>query len=713
MKYRNIILSLLLFFSYQVSAKEIVWFDGQKPVSYNVLSTKNEVVESALRLFEDDMKLVTGKAAVQSNKATIEIYQLDQLKDKFFSRLEHRHLPVSDIIAHHGSYAIACYKGRIMVLGSDSRGTAYGILHLSQLAGVSPWTYWGDIPTARKKHLSLDDSLREIFIPSVEWRGLLLNDPASTLSHWSRNALGESVEPNEIGPQAWQHLFELMMRLRLNCIELATPKEAEAFYSHRKNISTANDCGIVVWADNKVLKKAKHGSRQENTPEMAHYTPGKNRLDVHLSHSGGPSEWVWSPTASPGMLVNEMREAWNGNIRQLWMAEIHEPKLTAPLLSMFSDMAWNHELLLNTQPKAYLKAFMQYHFNKKTAQQIVSVMSKFHRLCAIRRPEYMRWPAKESMDYKSSGEQPSTVFNPGEFGNELGRYLQQWRSLALKTQQLGKQVPKDQRDAYFAWIEYPVCAAMQVAVKELEAQESRQISRKETFHHDEEALEAAANATMAYRKLYQLTDHFNKQLAKGRWNGLVQIDEKRSLSFSMPALPDELSEKEITQYHNENIDYYPLRNDLFVARNACQYDNTEGTATPLEMTGHSGTTMLLSPNSSLKYEFTTTKSGEALLYMAFVPLQHRTSDTLRYAVSIDGQEPIVVSQALDSNSAAWLQAVIRGQIVSRQRLTLEKGKHTLSITALEQSIIADQWLLDFDLNRSFYTIPVTTADTNP
>ena len=33
----------------------------------------------------------------------------------------------------------------IVVVGSDKRGTIYGIYHISELIGVSPWIYWGDV----------------------------------------------------------------------------------------------------------------------------------------------------------------------------------------------------------------------------------------------------------------------------------------------------------------------------------------------------------------------------------------------------------------------------------------------------------------------------------------------------------------------------------------------------------------------------------------
>lgn len=704
----RLVIFLLLVGLQSIQSKELVWFDGNKPITYTLMSGKNDIVETALQLFEADMKAVTGKSAEQASKGIIEIYQLNQLKDKVFARLERHHLPVSDIITHHDSYAIACHKGRIMVLGSDARGTAYAIMHLSSMAGISPWIWWGDIVPAKKHRLSIDDSIREIVVPSVEWRGLLLNDPQATLSAWSKNTLDNGIEQGEIGPNAWRKLFQLMMRLHLNCLELGTAKEAEAFYSHRKNISTAGECGIEVWANSNIISQAKHGARQEKLPQPAQFTSNENRCEVHLSHKGKQNDWIWLPTASPGLIFNELNMAWNKGVKQLWMAEIHEPKLVAYQLSMFSDMAWDYELLTSSTPESYMKVFFQYHFGKEKAAQIVSLMAEFYRLSTIRKPEYMRSPLPESNKKETIASGLATTFNPGEFGNELGRHVQQWRSLATKAQQLGKQLEKTRQHAYFAWVEYPLTAGMLMAVKELEAQEACQISRKGSFHHDEEALEAAANSIVAYRKIYELTDHFNRQLSKGRWNGLVQIDEKRYPFFSMPTLPDKLSDKEIARYQNDEIYYYPLHNDLFVARNANQYTEIEGSAQAVELTGHSGKAMMIAPGSSLTYEFHTAKQGQAILYTAFVPLPHYGNSMLTYTISIDDGKPVPVKIDLSHDTETALQAAIRGQIVVNQRLQLDKGTHTLTITATEQSLMVDQWFIDFDLNRKFYTFPVQT-----
>ena len=71
---RNILLSVALALT-AVSARatDVVWFDGQHPVSYEVAGKVDPVVKMALQMFEDDMLQVTGMRPVASRQATIRI----------------------------------------------------------------------------------------------------------------------------------------------------------------------------------------------------------------------------------------------------------------------------------------------------------------------------------------------------------------------------------------------------------------------------------------------------------------------------------------------------------------------------------------------------------------------------------------------------------------------------------------------------------------
>jgi quinol monooxygenase YgiN len=105
------------------------------------------------------------------------------------------------------------------------------------------------------------------------------------------------------------------------------------------------------------------------------------------------------------------------------------------------------------------------------------------------------------------------------------------------------------------------------------------------------------------------------------------------------------------------------------------------------------------------YEFEVQQEGEAVLYTAMIPTQPNDKGDLRYQVSLDNQEPVTISLKEKYRSEFWKQSVLRGQALKQTPMTVQKGKHTLKIKALDDHIILDQWMLDFKKDRRFYVIP--------
>ena len=127
------------------AATSINWADASGKVSYSINATTAPVVKIALRMFSNDMKAVTGNEAKEKASANIQIYQLNQLTNKEFSAVEKLGAPLHKFITAKDAFYIGTRKGKIIVIGSDARGTAYAIMELSRMAGVSPMAGWNDL----------------------------------------------------------------------------------------------------------------------------------------------------------------------------------------------------------------------------------------------------------------------------------------------------------------------------------------------------------------------------------------------------------------------------------------------------------------------------------------------------------------------------------------------------------------------------------------
>nr|MCR5680749.1 glycosyl hydrolase 115 family protein [Prevotella sp.] len=213
----SITLLTLLMATVRTVAADVVWYDGQHPVTYQVQGKASPVVKQALQMFCEDMEMVTGQTPIATNDAAIRIVQGKGSDDGF-------HLYVRN--------------GQVVVEGHNARGTAYGILELSRMAGVSPWVWWGDVrPQRLSSPLSLSDTVCLDHKPSVEYRGIFINDEDWSLRQWSADGMG---------PQTYKRLYQLMLRLRANTIWPAMHDVSPGFFTVPGNKEMADSFGIVV-----------------------------------------------------------------------------------------------------------------------------------------------------------------------------------------------------------------------------------------------------------------------------------------------------------------------------------------------------------------------------------------------------------------------------------------------------------------------------------
>ena len=138
--------------------------------------------------------------------------------------------------------------GKLVVAGSDSHGTAYGILEISRLLGVSPWEWWADVTPEKRETFRLSSKFRELQSPSVEYRGIFINDEDWGLMPWGNQTYEPSDVKGEIGPRTNERIFELLLRLRANTYWPAMHECTLPFFLTKGKREMAKKYGIFVGA---------------------------------------------------------------------------------------------------------------------------------------------------------------------------------------------------------------------------------------------------------------------------------------------------------------------------------------------------------------------------------------------------------------------------------------------------------------------------------
>lgn len=77
----------------------------------------------------------------------------------------------------------------LVIAGADKRGTIYGAYDLSRRIGVSPWSWWADVPVRRAADLYVLPG-RRVEAPAVHYRGIFINDEDPALGGWVKQTYG-------------------------------------------------------------------------------------------------------------------------------------------------------------------------------------------------------------------------------------------------------------------------------------------------------------------------------------------------------------------------------------------------------------------------------------------------------------------------------------------------------------------------------------------
>ena len=733
---------------------EVVWFDGQTPVTYSVSKHVSPVVSVALDLFKGDMRQVTGMEPVAARQATIRV--------------------IENAAPKHGTspdaFRIYVKDGQIMVEGDGGRGTAYGILELSRLAGVSPWVWWGDLVPEKKNRLALPADFQTSQTPSVTYRGIFVNDEDWSTRPWSWQHFEPGPE-GRIGLQTYKKIFQLLLRLRANTIWPAMHEGTVAFFQLPGAKALADSCGIVVgtshcepllrnnvgewdvakrgrfnyktnreavqqyWTER--LKEVKGsdnqiftiGMRGIHDSSMEGYTTDQEKFEAlqqviddqqgllkkyvgdparlnqmfvpykevlqlyemglqvpdyvtllwcddnygymtrysnateqqrqggaglyyHLSYWGRPHDYLWLTTTQPGLIYNEMREAYDHHVRKMWIVNVHDVKVAGYDLELFLDMAWDTNSVSAATLEKHYQTWLCRQFGEEAGRRLLPAMREFYRLCGERRPEFMGWTQVE-LDKNRYEHGLSTVGQVGMTAREAAARLAAFDRVKAGVTESRPYVRPELADAFFAAIEYPVWAAAAMSQK---------------------ILSDSAASHRAYEEIQALTKQYN-ELQGGKWAGLMDAAPRR-----LPVYDD---------VHGTLL----LDSGQWDVTDAADYTRSTAGVEVVQMLGYSMRAVRLPKDGALTYQFEVADAGDYTLRTALIPTQAVDSGDICYSVSVDGAEPTVYSLKEPFRSEEWKQNVLRGQALRDLHVRLAEGSHALTIRALDEHIVIDQWKL--------------------
>ena len=746
------------------NAAEVVWFDGKSPISYNLPKEVEPVVKIALDMWKDDMRQVTGMTPVASAKPVVNVVQNQALPFDGFhiytkggqiivegsngrgmaygllelSRLagvspwiwwgdvvpERRvHLSLPETFSTTQSPSVA-YRG-IFINDEDWSLRNWAWKHYEkteQFGAMGPKTYkaifqlllrlranaiWPAMHTGTPGFFTIPGNKEMadscgIIIGTSHCEPLLRNNVAEW-DHQKRGAYNYMTNREQVR-QYWierlkevkgsEELFTIGMRgihdgwmegvktkqERREGLQRVIDDQRELirrYYNREvervpqvfipyKEVLEIMESGLrvpddvtLMWCDDNYgyMTRLSDAEQQKRS--------GGGGVYYHLSYWGRPHDYLWLTTTQPGLIYSEMRAAYDHNCRRLWIANVHDPKVAAYDLEFFLDMAWDIDAIQPQRVNRHLEHWLCTQFGSEAGKKLAPAVHDFYRLCGMRKPEFMGWTQVELDKRKVPGGK-SQVADIGLTRREAAGRLEAFERLKAVVNECRLTVRQELSDAYEAHIVYPIYAAA--------AMTRKIVSDTLTSHQ-------------AYEEIQRLTRQYNS-LNHGKWNGLMDAAPRQLPVF-------------------ENVCGRLADDEPFegIACNAYDYDAASTGCQGIQMLGHSMNAVSIPKSGELVYHFHAQREGDAVLYTAMIPTQPNDRGDLRYQVTLDDQQPVVISLKEKFRSDFWKLSVLRGQALKQTAVKLTKGDHTLRIKALDDHIIMDQWMIDFKKDRKFYVIP--------
>lgn len=415
----------------------------------------------------------------------------------------------------------------------------------------------------------------------------------------------------------------------------------QIFIPYKEVLEAYND-GLKVpedvtlcWVDDN------HGYiRQMPTPEEQKRSGG-NGMYYHLSYLGTPVPWCWLSSVSPSLASFELTKAYDNNVKKLWIINVGDIKPQEPEFEFCMDLAYD----INSYPPLtayqYTRDWAARTFGEEFADAIAD----------IRRVNY----------HLSSAGKPEHIYAVPYSIKEQDARIAEYDRVIAKIDSLRPHIPARLQDAYYELVTYPVKAAGWMNKKVFRDQQSEKYAKAGMR---DEAVRAYENSAAAYTSIHSVTDHYNRNIANGKWNGIVRyLPWGHGPAYKMP-----------TDFTDSVAN---VKTPLDLGREQVvrggDYQAASVTVRAIEGLGTSDFAATVWPLNHKAYEASELAKAPYVEYLVPVKQGENKIDVrclssfplnpnydLRVGVAVDEKSPEVISVKTEATKGKWHQTSIAG-----------------------------------------------------
>lgn len=210
-------------------------------------------------------------------------------------------------------------------------------------------------------------------------------------------------------------------------------KEVQGFYERGMRVP---DDVILLWCDDNW-----GNIRRLPTPEERKRAGGAG-VYYHFDYVGGPRSYRWINTMSIAKIWEQMNLAYEYEANKIWIVNVGDLKPMEYPIEFFLNMAWNPEAWPKERIPEFTELWAEREFGKEHAQEIATIMTGYTRHNLRRKPELQDASIYSQLNY-----------------DEANRVTAEIKSYAARAEALYKNIPAEQRDAFYQLVLFPTKAS--------------------------------------------------------------------------------------------------------------------------------------------------------------------------------------------------------------------------------------------------------------
>jgi hypothetical protein len=220
----------------------------------------------------------------------------------------------------------------------------------------------------------------------------------------------------------------------------------------------------------------------------------------HMDMHGGPYSYQWLNSSPLPKVWEQMNLAIEYGATRIWIANVGDLKPLEIPLEFFIRMGWNPAAITKDTVADYQRRWAEREFGSEHAAEIADLVAKYAKYNGWRKPDQLKPDTFSLINYR-----------------EAERVSQAWNNISAKAKQLFETLPKEQKDAYYQLVLHPTVACGNLADLYIAAGRNTLFARQGRASANAEA----ARVRELFKKDQDLSDYYNKELAGGKWNHMM------------------------------------------------------------------------------------------------------------------------------------------------------------------------------------------------